>query len=265
MMRPKALAAGLLLGSLVLLTPRAHASGREQTLADLRKGLNPAAFSGARLSAQDQLILDATDLFISSGPKQKAWMTEALTRWQEGLKAEGAASRQVLAVTSWKDAGSLWTLRDGKAVILEQWSDDHPVYTGERNGTGRWFGFLGGQIVRGGDEDVSGFNARLGSTLFQNHYDTALMFGYASVGSVSSKTFGVLGRALFPLNETTGWNVGAQVSRFIPSTGDAQSTLSLLAGLNFYLPGGSFDVTLQAGNNSTYALLVGYSFYISQK
>lgn len=262
-MRLKALA-----GFLMLLAPAAAwAAGgpREQALSRLRPILRSQAFSAARLSSQEQLILEATDVFISSAPKRRAWVTEALAEWKRQLDGAGIPEEQPLAVVAWKGAGSLWSLRQGRAALLEEWADERPVVSGDRLGAGRFFGFLGGQVTRGGDFDSSGFNARLGSTLFQNHYDMALTFAYATVGSVDARSFGILGRALFPLSPGVGWNTGVQVSRFDPSSGDSISTLSAVAGLNFYLPGGSFDVTLQAGNNNTYGFLAGYTVFFTQK
>jgi len=55
------------------------------------------------------------------------------------------------------------------------------------------------------------------------------------------------------------------LTRSAPSPGDAVTSLGVLGGINFFLPGGSFDVTALIGNHSTYSLLIGYTLYLTRK
>lgn len=241
------------------------ADGYDRALEILRPKLATAAFSAARLSAPSHLTLQATRLFVSSGTaRQRGWVGAALSDWREALRDAGIKDPEPLAAVLWKGGGGLWTLEAGKPVRIEDWSDDRPPLAGEQGRSGRLFGFLGGQMVRGADADATGFNARLGSTMLQDRYDLAASFGYAALESVTTRTYGLVGRALFPVAPGLGWNAGVQLSRFDPSRGDVTNTVSVLAGLNFFLPGGSFDVTLQVGSRSTYGVLAGYTFFLTR-
>lgn len=253
----------------------AAAAGRDQAVAgpvaavqDFNKRFSSPAFSSARLTSQNHLVLEATDLFVSSGTaKQKEWMREAFLSWTEALRVAGAPSGSPLILVNRKEGGSLWRFEAGNPKIVDEWSDDRLYYADEAAPRGKLFGFFGGQIATGGDIDAKGFNARLGTTLF-NNYDVAATFGYASLDTspkYTINTIGLVGRALYPWTQHAGWNVGAQIVRNDPSVGDPDFALSVLGGINFYLPGGTFDITLTAGEQGTYALLVGYTFYFNRR
>ncbi len=239
-----------------------------RALGDFKEGMSPDAFSKARLSAQNRLIVSATREFAAAGgAKRKAWMQDALTLWRGALEEARSAEEEPWIQAQWNGGGSLWRSRSGRAELVEEWSDDKVPYT-EAGRAGKLFGFFGGQLASGGEMDMMGVNARLGSTLLRNRYDAALILGYSSLDTEPKATtvsYGAVGRTLFPWKPGLGYNVGFQVLRISPSQGDGVTTVSALAGLNFFLGGGSFDVTLNAGNHSSYGLLAGYSFFFATR
>ncbi len=230
--------------------------------------MDSAAFSKARLSAQNRLTLSAAEEFVSAGAgKRKGWMRDALGLWRGALEEAEVSEEDPWIQAQWSGGGSLWRSRSGEAEVVEEWSNDKIPYT-EAGRAGKLFGFFGGQLASGGAADMMGVNARLGSTLLRNRYDMALILGYNSFDTdpkTSSVSYGAVGRALFPWKPALGYNLGFQVLRTSPSEGEGATTVSALAGLNFFLGGGSFDLTLNAGNHSSYGLLAGYSFFFATR
>lgn len=160
--------------------------------------------------------------------------------------------------------GSLWRWSAGKARLVNRWNFDEPPLRAIPSPAGRLFGFVGGQTVTGGAVDSAGIQLRLGSTLFHDRYDVALSYGYNKMYSdpkYEVATFGLVGRVRFPLTRRFGGNVGLQVQRSVSTQGQ-RDALSGLAGINFYLPTGSFDITLNVGNHDTYGLLAGFTLYL---
>lgn len=252
---------------LALIPLSAEAQDYSQALEDFRPKLNPQAFSEARLSYQNQLVLEATDEFLARATSgQKGWVWEALLAWSSSLNAAGINDNSPLAEVVRPGGGSLWRLSEGKVRQLEEWSDDK-LSLGSAERRGRLFGFFGGQLSNGGTANATGLNARIGSTLFKNRYDLALTFGYNSADTTPKSTivsYGLVGRALFPLTRRIGWNIGAQAVRSDPNLGNATNTVSALGGINFYLPKGSFDLTLTYGSRGSLGLLIGYTLYLTK-
>lgn len=257
-----------MLGALLTLTP--VEGSHDAALIRLRVSLNGnKAFSKARLSPQNSLILEATNFFVAaSEAEQTALISKAGAVWMEALGAAGINDGQTLIVVIWQSGGSLWSLENRSAKKLEEWSDHHLRFTPANTKKGRIFAFLGGQLATGGSTGSQGINAMAGSTLFQNRFNFTINLGYNSVDtspSTSLLNYGLAGRILFPLSSKLGWNAGAQIMRSSPSIGDATSVISALGGLNFYMPAGSFDVTATVANHNVYGLLAGFTFYLNQK
>lgn len=252
-----------LLATLSLALPAA-AADYNQALKSLKPQLDSSVFSGAVLSPQNQLMLTATDKYVAmpaSGRSEQ--VSRALTQWQKALGPDAPANR-ILSIR-WKDGGELWMLKTSGPARIDFWSDRRLSFTREQ-GKNRFFGYMGGQMMRGGDMDtIMAFNGRLGTTLFKNRCDAAVLFSYAKMGDYNLSSYGLLGRALFPLSEHVGWNVGGSYVRNSPSEGDAVNSIAVLGGINFYLPGGSFDVTVSIGNNSMQSLMIGYTLYLTRK
>ena len=142
--------------------------------------MDSAAFSKARLSAQNRLTLSAAEEFVSAGAgKRKGWMRDAQGLWRGALEEAEVSEEDPWIQAQWSGGGSLWRSRSGEAEVVEEWSNDKIPYT-EAGRAGKLFGFFGGQLASGGAADMMGVNARLGSTLLRNRYDMALILGYNS-------------------------------------------------------------------------------------
>ena len=164
--------------------------------------------------------------------------------------------------------GEMWTLNAaGHADMLDNWSDRN-ISVGEKiQKHGRLFGYLGGQLMRGGDYPSQGFMARLGTTFFRNRYDASIGYSHSSDSgdsSASYNTFDINGRVLFHYSRQWGFNAGGQLNR--SSSGDSSSwTPALLGGINIYAPSGSFDTTLTYGKNGNRTITLGYSVFFMRK
>ena len=129
---------------------------------------------------------------------------------------------------------------------------------------GRWFGYLGGQLTRGGDLPANAWTGRIGTTLFKDRYDAAISLSrnnFTEVDDSGVTTVGLVFRALYAYTPHAGFNLGAQVDR-VSAPGYSHLSPSVLAGINIYLPGGSFDITLTHGERGNRGLLLGYTVYI---
>ncbi len=255
-----------LLAALALALPAA-AADYPQALKNLKPRLDSSVFSGASVSAQNQLILTATDKYkamTSSLRYQQAYT--ALLSWHSVL-SPGAPANLLLSI-KWKNGGELWLLKDSGPAKIDEWADTRLPFTPSQPNTDRFFGYLGGQLMKGGSSvgsNMTAFNGRLGKTFLRGRCDAAAIYGYSKLGDAGLSSYGLTGRVLFPLTDKMGWNLGGSFTRSAPSTGDAVNSIAALGGLNFYLPGGSFDVTASVGNNSMYSLLFGYTLFLTRK
>mgnify|MGYP001453103052 CR=1 FL=1 len=163
------------------------------------------------------------------------------------------------------DGGELWNLSAGKAEKLDSWSGGAVQPGPGVSAAGRWFASLGMQNMGGGDYPASTLNMRVGSTLFRGRYDLALSYDYYKPrdSELTSRSLGIVGRALMPLSRHSGWNAGAQLStsdNYGVKTGD----FGLVAGINVYLPRGSFDISLNLKGRGACGLLLGYTVYLTR-
>jgi hypothetical protein len=130
---------------------------------------------------------------------------------------------------------------------------------------GRWFASFGMQGMSGGDYPSGAINMRLGSTLYKNRYDVALTYDYYKLrDALEGRTsLGLVARALMPVSPYGGWNIGAQLLS-VNNYGVRQGTLGIVAGINVFLPRGSFDITLNLQDQGNYGLLAGYTVFITR-
>ena len=257
-----------LIALLACASPAVRAADFDSALEDFKRDFNSSAFSNPRLSNNRQLILDAADPYLSAkASKRKEWVQDALTRWREALSLAGVNKKTTFLEVVWPAGGCLWQWDKGALRQLDEWSDEKLAFS-ETNRSGRLFGFFGGQLVTGGASQVNGLNARLGSTLFHDRYDLALSYSHTTVKTTPqyvSNTYGLVGRALFPWTKQAGWNIGGQATRtLVPGAPQKYDALSALTGINFYLPGGSFDVTLTWGEEGAYGLQLGYTLFFNK-
>lgn len=257
----------LALSALISFSLPAAAADYRQALERFKTRLDAEIFSGAALSAQNQLILEATDKYAAMTAEERGLQASwVLVEWSKALSPR--APENLLLSIKWKDGGELWQMKAAKPARIDEWSDTRLPFTPDQPKADRFFGYLGGQYMNGTAEtgNMTGFNGRLGKTFMSGRYDAAVLYGYTKVGENSgSSSYGLTGRALFPLNERMGWNLGGSFTRSAPSGGDAVNSTSVLGGVNLYLPGGSFDITASLGNNSMYSLMIGYTLYLTRK
>lgn len=254
--------------AVLLLALPASAADHRQALERLNSRLDRSLFSSASLSAQNQLTLKATDGYAAmpAGERRKlvSWL---LTGWRRAIGAD-APVNLILSI-AYKGGGELWLLSARGAARIDEWSGTRLPFTPDQMNRDRFFGYAGFQFVPAKDDESSGtsaFNARLGKTFLNGRYDAAVFYGYADFGEDSDSTsYGFTGRALFPINKRLGWNLGASLTRNSPSTGDASTGISGVGGINFYLPGGSFDITASMGNKGMYSLMAGYTVHLTRK
>lgn len=215
----------------------------------------PGAFAGAALNSGGVLRLKATETYLKldGSPRKEAVETQA--------KAYPAAS---VVVVDYLGNGELWTISDGRASLADSWKRSEIHFGPHVRRFGRWFGYIGAQATRGGDLPSNMWVGRVGTMLFKNRYDAALSVSRNSFTALTDSTVTSIGltfRSLHPFTEHTGYNYGAQLDR-ISYTGYSHISPSILCGMNIYLPGGSFDVTITQGEKGNRGLLFGYTVYI---
>lgn len=218
----------------------------------------PPQFESSSVNASGITCLKAARTYSSINPQARA---EAI-----GLAAGalGLAPDKPIAV-EFSGGSELWTIKDGRPVKLDAWSDKELPLGPNSRTAGRWFGSVGIQKMAGGDFPSSTMNLRFGSTLYQGRYDLAYTYDYyKNADAISYRaSMGLVGRALLPLNRIAGWNIGAQLT-WINNYGVHEGAAGLVTGLNFYLPRGSFDVTLSFKDKGEYGLLAGYTVFITK-
>lgn len=217
----------------------------------------PSAFKGSYVNASGMTYLEAVPSY-----EQLPLPTKA---------AEIAVAARELGVTAGSlvvkrdGGGELWSIRTGTPSRLDVWSD-RSIPLGEKtNLAGRWFASFGMQGMSGGDYPSGAINMRLGSTLYKNRYDVALTYDYYKLrDALEGRTsLGLVGRALMPVSHYGGWNIGAQLSS-VNNYGVRQGTFGIVAGINVFLPRGSFDITLNLQDQGNYGLLAGYTVFITR-
>ena len=231
--------------------------------ADLCGGITlPAGFAGCRTGAGGTLYLKA----VREYGAQKA--TDRARSVGRIFAAGGIANTAPVLAVEGAGMGELWAPGpEGQAVKLDDWSDESIRVDQTSRRYGRFFGYLGGQLLSGGDYPSKGFNARLGTTLFKDRYDAAISYSHNSLNNTDnsgSSSLGFSGRALFNYTQHVGLNAGAQLDYSRSAGADGSWTPSVLGGLNFYLPQGSFDITITLDTEGSRSLLIGYTVYFSR-
>jgi hypothetical protein len=267
-----ALVCGLLAGAVS--APAAEKP--DAPLERLRAVWSPHAsfFADPQVGWSGQLRVKATDGFLGARPSERSRALEGLAEsWRSARPEE--AGRDALLEVRWDHGGWLWRSRlDAKSgrenlSLVDRWDDGELVWMQESSSQGKWFLFLGGQSVSGGQVgSSSGLNVRLGSTLFRDKYDAAITFNQTSTGQnpkIKLQSVGFLGRALFRVpNTALGYNLGGQIASISGENFETEQELSLLAGLNYYMSKGAWDLALNLGDEGTRTLVVGYSIFLNR-
>jgi len=141
----------------------------------------------------------------------------------------------------------------------------------------RTFVFTGAQYSNLDDVVTVGINMHLGSTFFNNRVDFAFTFGLLGADSSLSLNLGLLGRILFPVNQTFGFHIGSQVlmslttvsaqavaGQTTDTTFSTDVTVSALAGVNFFLTQKtSLCVSGVYDSNKSTSLLMGLTHFVN--
>jgi len=218
----------------------------------------PPQFEGSSLNASGTRVLKAAKTYVGIPPMGRP-----------GLVAQAASSLALPSdkpfAVEWPGGGELWAMKGGLPARLDSWSDRSLPLNPKSLNKGRWFGAFGLQSMGGGDYPASSMNLRVGSTLFQNHYDLAWTYDYYKPAESLTyrASMGLMGRKLMPLSPRGGWNVGAKLC-LLNNYGERSGTLGLVTGLNIYLPRGSFDITLLLQDEGAYGLLAGYTLHLTR-
>jgi hypothetical protein len=221
----------------------------------------PDAFSGCEI-LDGALHLKAQDAYLDKKKTERAGIVLPV------LEAEkNSLSKNILTV-DYKGGGELWTLDEkGGAKLLDKWSVMGITVGENMRKSGRIFGFIGGQLMRGGDYPSQGFTARLGTTLLQERYDASIGYShnaYQNVDDSGTNSLSLAARALFRYSKHIGFNAGGQLDR-VSYTGYSDWTPSLLGGVNFYTSNGSIDFMLNYGESGNKSLQFGYTFFMTRE
>lgn len=209
---------------------------------------------------------------VNNGGVLRLKATETYGKWKEDARKTAVETQSLsypgtsVAVVEYAGNGEFWTFTSTHAALADSWSRREMRFGRHAQKAGRWFGYVGGQFVRGGDMPSNGWTGRLGTTLFKNRYDTAISVSHNSFSEVEDSgmtTIGLTMRALYPYTRHVGLNLGIQLDR-TSYTGYSHISPSAIGGINIYLPGGSFDVSLSLGEEGRASLLAGYTIFISK-
>lgn len=212
-------------------------------------------FTSSRVAPSGILLLKAATgyLYLKDAEKKAAVERAAVA----------APSASIVSVEA-AGEGELWSVVAGSAAALDSWSERGMRFGPRSRRAGRWFGYVGGQLTRGGDLPSNAWTGRLGTTLLKDRYDAAISLtrnNFTEVEDSNVTTVGLTFRALYPYTAHAGFNIGVQLAR-VSATGYSHLSPSALTGINIYLPGGSFDITFTHGERGNRGLLLGYTVYI---
>ena len=221
-------------------------------------GAEPAGpFAGVSAVPGGILRLAAAEPYVKLKEDGRRAAVEAQAKARPGV---------ALAVVEYNGNGELWRISGAGAELADSWSRGEMRFARHARKAGRWFGHVGGQFVRGGDYPSDGWTARLGTTLFKDRYDAALSLSrnsFTEADDSATTSLGLTVRALYPYTRHAGLNLGLQLDR-VSYTGYSHLSPSVVGGINIYLPGGSFDISLSCGEYGRTSLLAGYTVYISK-
>lgn len=170
----------------------------------------------------------------------------------------------------------LWTYVNGNIKMIESWNNDSlqierylPLEL-KRQGLTRVFYYIGGMFSGSSGSHSGSLSLRAGSYLYENYLDASATFnmGYntANGNTQFAGDIGIDSRVYLPfrikkVNLAPYAGVGVSWS-FAPSS---YFEARFLAGGCWFVGPGSFDIGLQYGIKSDFALTLGYTFRIPVK
>ena len=227
-------------------------------------------FTHADLTESGQLTLSATDKYqpLSIAGK-KAMMDQLVRSWQESLVLVQNESKRELWV---------WDGDTGKALLLDRWDINATAVTktattaSSKTALHPWFVYLGGQGQMDKNHEVNGaINTRIGFFLLRNRWDLAWTFSGGLLGNYDSEvpmtsrfSTGLMSKVYFPIKKyNISPNAGIDVSSTTYTSSEAAGntynrTVSLLAGISWYIGHGSLDIGFRIGDE--FNTMIGYTY-----
>lgn len=249
------------------------AQNQAENLATFRESVLPkynVYFTQVDLTESGQLSLSANDKYqpLSIAGK-KAIMDQLARSWQESLVLIQYKSKRELWV---------WDGDTGKALLLDSWDINATAVTKTATSTGSktalhpWFVYVGGQGQMDKNHEVNGaINTRVGFFLLRNRWDLAWTFSGGLLGNIDSEapmtsrfSTGLMSKVYFPIKKLNiSPNAGIDVSSTTYTSSEAAGntydrSVSLLAGISWFIGHGSLDVGFRIGNE--FNTMIGYTY-----
>jgi hypothetical protein len=227
-------------------------------------------FTNAELTESGQLTLSAGEKYkLLSLSGKKAIMDNLVKSWQESLVLVHYESKRELWV---------WDSETGKAFLLDWWDINATAVpkttlsTGSKTALHPWFVYLGGQGQMDKNHEVNGaLNTRIGFFLLRNRWDFAWTFSGGLLGNIDSEvpmtsrfSTGLMSKVYFPVKKLNmSPNVGIDIASTTYTSSETvanthNQSVSLLAGISWYIGHGSLDVGFRIGNEFT--TMIGYTY-----
>jgi hypothetical protein len=225
-------------------------------------------FANAELTEKGQLSLSAVEKYSLLSPTwKKAVMDNLIKTWQESLVMVQYESKREL----WG-----WDSETGKALLLDVWdinataTTKAPMTTITKTALHPWFVYFGGQGQLDKNHETNlAINTRIGFFLLRNRWDFAWTFSGGLFGNIDGEALtnqfstGLMSKVYFPIKKLNiSPNAGIDVASTSYSSSETVGTtynrsLSLLAGISWYVGHGSMDVGFRIGKEFT--ATVGYT------
>jgi len=257
----------LLIGSL-----QTFAQDPTAKIASLRESVLPKYniyFNNAELTESGQLTLSAGEKYkLLSLAGKKAVMDNLVKTWQESLVLVHFESKREMWV---------WDSETGKALLLDSWDINatavpKTLTPGSKIALHPWFVYLGGQGQMDKNHEVNGaINTRIGFFLLRNRWDLAWTFSGGLLGNIDSEvpmtsrfSTGLMSKVYFPVKKLNmSPNVGIDIASTTYTSSETVAdtydrSVSLLAGISWYIGHGSLDVGFRIGNEFT--TMIGYTY-----
>jgi hypothetical protein len=227
-------------------------------------------FTNAELTESGQLTLSAVERYnLLSTSGKKAIMDNLIKTWQESLVLVQYDTKREL----WG-----WNSETGNALFLDGWDINATAIaktamtSTSKTALHPFFVYFGGQGQMDKNHEANAaFNSRVGFFLLRNRWDLAWTFSGGVLGNIDSEaamtnrfSTGLMSKVYFPIKKINiSPNVGIDVSSTAYSSSESVGTtsdrsVSLLAGISWYIGHGSLDVGFRIGKE--FNTMIGYTY-----
>ncbi len=228
-------------------------------------------FMSASQNESGHLLLSATDQYKNlSGESRKDVLDELVKSWEESF---------VIIIYDSESELWSWDSNTGGATRLDKWNADsdnmarNNGYSISKTALHPWFIYIGGQGQYSSDHQIlAALNSRVGFYLLRDKWDFAwtLSMGASGIDSTALNfniNYGLMSKYYFPLRKIRlSPNVGIDVGNRVYINGDITNSspyASALAGVSWFIGGGSLDLEFKIGDQFT--TLLGYTFFPGPK